>query len=196
MKQKQLRLYLIIFGLLGLGLIVLLLSRFNIAVQVESDPANQPTVEVTPSPLPSRDRSSSPKPSTIPTPSVTPPTQTAPTASQFHQGSLRVSNQTEHPIRVALLHRPAQSNSQSESNNAVYGEPVHWDFAPNEGSTKGLILSLPNENLKLQPGDVLVAFAQDGSRRYWGPYVVGTTIAPVWDNNTGEWQLILQPAIE
>jgi hypothetical protein len=56
-----------------------------------------------------------------------------------------------------------------------------------------LILSLPQGNLKLKQGDILVAFAQDGSRRYWGPYVVGETTAPILNRKTSEWQLILQP---
>lgn len=110
------------------------------------------------------------------------------------QGVLRVSNQTEYPLRVALLHRQGESVDADVSLEAVgYGQPVHWDFAPGEGKTKGLILSLPNDNLQLQPGDVLVAFAQDGSRRYWGPYVVGETSSPIWNAGTKEWQLILQP---
>ena len=62
-----------------------------------------------------------------------------------------------------------------------------------EGSNQGLILSLPQENLKLKKGDILTAFAQDGSRTYWGPYVVGETSSPVWEQQKAEWQLILQP---
>jgi hypothetical protein len=45
----------------------------------------------------------------------------------------------------------------------------------------------------LQAGDVLVAFAQDGSRRYWGPYVVGKTTLPTWNTEQKEWSLVLQP---
>lgn len=98
-------------------------------------------------------------------------------------GALRISNQTSQPLRVALLYKQ----------KAAYGEPVHWDFAPGEGSSQGLLVSLPEGNLKLKKGDVIVAFAQDGSRRYWGPYVVGETEAPVLNQTTSEWQLILQP---
>jgi hypothetical protein len=83
--------------------------------------------------------------------------------------------------------------SAKPSANSPYAEPAHWDFAPGEGSRQGLILSLPNGNLKLKQGDILVAFAQDGSRRYWGPYVVGETAAPIWNSKVSEWQLILQP---
>ena len=100
-------------------------------------------------------------------------------------GGLRMSNQSDQPVRVALLAKP--------STNSPYSEPAHWDFAPGEGSRQGLILSLPNGNLKLKKGDILVAFAQDGSRRYWGPYVVGETAAPIWNSKVSEWQLILQP---
>lgn len=106
-------------------------------------------------------------------------------------GALRVSNQTDHPLRVALLLR--QSAPTSGASKSKYGEPVHWDFAPGEGSSQGLILSLPEGNLKLKKGDILVAFAQDGSRRYWGPFVVGETDTPVLNRKTSEWQLILQP---
>jgi hypothetical protein len=133
-------------------------------------------------------------------------TQTKPTASATaakpnpadvaaRLGSLRVSNQTEHPIRVALLTRMPKSKAQSAKagDAAAYAPPAHWDFAPGEGSNRGLLLSLPNVNLKIKRGDVLVAFAQDGSRRYWGPYVVGETGTPSWNGQTAEWQLVLQP---
>lgn len=106
-------------------------------------------------------------------------------------GALRVRNQTEQPLRVALLTQSATNSSATSK--PKYGEPVHWDFAPGEGSSQGLILSLPEGNLKLHKGDVIVAFAQDGSRRYWGPYVVGETDAPLLNRKTSEWQLILQP---
>jgi hypothetical protein len=106
-------------------------------------------------------------------------------------GSLRMSNQTNQPVRLALLARKSaekNTNSSKTKNNI----PAHWDFAPQEGSEKGLILSLPQGHLKLEKGDILVAFAQDGSRRYWGPYVVGETPTPKWDVQTKEWQLELQ----
>lgn len=104
-------------------------------------------------------------------------------------GSLRISNQSDRPLRVALL----VSASTSAASKSKYGEPVHWDFAPGEGGSQGLIVSLPEGNLKLKKGDILVAFAQDGSRRYWGPFVVGETDTPVLNPKTSEWQLILQP---
>lgn len=105
-------------------------------------------------------------------------------------GSLRMSNQTNQPVRLALLARRGEVKT---SPNKAADVPAHWDFAPQEGNEKGLVLSLPNGNLKLEKGDVLVAFAQDGSRRYWGPYVVGETNLPAWNAEGKEWQLILSP---
>ncbi|AFY35521.1 hypothetical protein [Calothrix sp. PCC 7507] len=103
------------------------------------------------------------------------------------QGTLRMINQTNQPVRLALLVR--QSAVKGSKTN--YDLPAHWDFAPKEGSEKGLLLSLPNGNLKLEKGDILVAFAQDGSRRYWGPYVVGETSTPQWNSRNREWRLVL-----
>lgn len=51
---------------------------------------------------------------------------------------------------------------------------------------------MPQANLRLEKGDILAAFAQDGSRRYWGPYVVGETSSPQWQPQGQEWQLVLQ----
>jgi hypothetical protein len=119
-----------------------------------------------------------------------------PADAAARRGALRVSNQTEHPIRVALLTRlPKAKAAQSAraGDPSAYAAPAHWDFAPNEGANRGLLLSLPSVNLKIKKGDILVAFAQDGSRRYWGPYVVGETVSPSWNNQTAEWQLVLQP---
>jgi hypothetical protein len=112
------------------------------------------------------------------------------------KGSLRVSNQTSQPWRLLLLARRSHSKgstavSTGGSTLAANGVPAHWDFAPQEGSQKGLLLSLPQVDVKVEKGDILVAFAQDGSGRYWGPCVVGETQAPVWDSQNQEWQLIL-----
>ena len=112
-----------------------------------------------------------------------------PTGGRSGRGALRMSNQTDQPVRVALLaKRTAKPNGQP-----AFATPVHWDFAPGEGNRQGLLLSLPEGNLKLKKGDILVAFAQDGSRRYWGPYVVGETPMPTWNQRTSEWQIVLQP---
>ncbi|MEH2305918.1 hypothetical protein [Nostoc sp.] len=109
-----------------------------------------------------------------------------------NQGTLRMSNQTNQPVRLALLARQSVAKG-SGTKQANYDVPAHWDFAPQEGSEKGLVLSLPQNNLKLEKGDILVAFAQDGSRRYWGPYVVGETQLPKWNSQNREWQLVLSP---
>ncbi len=107
-------------------------------------------------------------------------------------GTLRMSNQTNQPVRLALLARESVAKG-SGAKQINYDVPAHWDFAPQEGSDKGLILSLPENNLKLEKGDILVAFAQDGSRLYWGPYVVGETQQPKWNSQTKEWELVLSP---
>jgi hypothetical protein len=109
-----------------------------------------------------------------------------------YQGTLRISNQTDQPVRLALLARQSvgKGSAGEKTNHDI---PAHWDFAPQEGSNKGLMLSLPNGNLKLEKGDILVAFAQDGSRRYWGPYVVGETPLPTWNSQNQEWILVLAP---
>ncbi len=108
------------------------------------------------------------------------------------QGVLRVGNLSDHPVRVALLLKN-RAKSPADGRNENYEPPAHWDFAPGEGRTKGLLLSLPNRSIKVKPGDVLVAFAQDGSRRYWGPYVVGETATPDWQAGANEWELVLPP---
>ncbi len=120
----------------------------------------------------------------LPTPAAAPAKNPETVAVGARQGNLRVSNSTEHPVRVALLSRHPEK---------TYTEPAHWDFSPMEGGSQGLMLSLPQGGLKLKKGDILVAFAQDGSRLYWGPYVVGETPAPIWNSQQAEWQLILAP---
>jgi hypothetical protein len=109
------------------------------------------------------------------------PARPTPTVASQPLRGLRVSNRTKQPIRLVLLARKGTG----------YQEPVHWDFAPGEGEREGLLLSLPEGALLLQPGDILVAFSVDGSRRYWGPFVVGTTSKPTRAGEGGEWQLIL-----
>lgn len=106
-------------------------------------------------------------------------------------GLLRVSNKTTQPVRLVLLARQLSQKS-ANINKIKSTPPAHWDFAPEEGSERGLVLSLPQANLKLEKGDILAAFAQDGSRRYWGPYVVGETSSPQWQPQGQEWQLVLQ----
>lgn len=186
-----------LLGLVGLLLVVWL--RFSVSIEL-----TEPETLSLPEPVPTPQQSLSgepfstipsvPKPVTKQTDTVaidTPPVPSPePVRVAAGLGALRMSNQTDQPVRVALLARRSATASVGQP---TYSDPAHWDFAPGEGSAKGLILSLPEGNLKLKKGDILVAFAQDGSRRYWGPYVVGETASPVWNRQPAEWQLILQP---
>jgi hypothetical protein len=177
----------LLLGLVGFGLALL---RFRVWIEPESlDTSSLPAIESPIAPTPKKVEKLSPTLSkvspTLPTPVPSPSSRPDPVAVAARQGALRVSNPTEHPVRVALLVRQTQTKA--------YGEPAHWDFAPMEGGSQGLLLSLPQGNLKLSKGDILVAFAQDGSRQYWGPYVVGQTPSPVWNPQKAEWQLVLQP---
>ncbi len=113
---------------------------------------------------------------------VSPP-QTSPTSART--GSFRVGNRTPHPVRVVILMR--------SSGRLLNSETAHWDFAPGEGGSEGLVLSLGEEPLQIGPGDIVVAFALDGTRRYWGPNVVGESLAPFWNEESGSWSMILQP---
>jgi hypothetical protein len=185
-----------------LGLVGILLLWFQVSITIEpigSDTAVLPGKATTDSQvgIAPGDRSSTVTPASTPSDrsvrrkTLAQSNPQLPTAIAPVPGALRVSNQTEQPLRVALLTK--QPGTNSTTNKDKYSEPVHWDFAPGEGSSQGLILSLPQGNLKLKPGDVIVAFAEDGSRRYWGPYVVGETPAPVLDRKTSEWQLVLSP---
>jgi hypothetical protein len=182
----------------------LFLRRFEITISNGSNlpgdlpqPATvlPPIPPVSPTATRATDLAKGPKSQPIPTPpepdgELISPTDTEELAANTLAnakavGTLRVSNRSEHPVRVALLRRRQAEKS--------YGKPAHWDFAPGEGSGKGLMLSLPEGELKVKQGDILVVFAQDGSRRYWGPYVTGETASPAWNTKAGEWQLVLQP---
>lgn len=194
-----------------LGLLVALLGCFGVSVSFEStnpDTSSQLPTETT------QWETSSPTPvspekgisASLSTPANTPTNQvehsskenTHPvladrdksTSKGKDQGTLRMSNQTNQPVRLALLARQSVAKG-SGTKQTNYDVPAHWDFAPQEGGDKGLILSLPENNLKLEKGDILVAFAEDGSRRYWGPYVVGETQLPKWNSQNREWQLVL-----
>lgn len=177
--------FLFSIGGIGLGL-----SRFKISIETESpntaslpviEPLNQPPAEKVKkigNPLPVITPA-------LPTTPASPVKKLDPGEVAAGLGTLRVSNPTEHPVRVALLTR--------QISKKAYREPTHWDFSPMEGGAQGLMLSLPQGGLKLKKGDILVAFAQDGSRLYWGPYVVGETPAPSWNPEKAEWQLVLPP---
>ena len=190
---------------LGVGLLVLRPFR----VEVTQSPESPAPPQLPARPAPARPRPPEAPPATVP--SAAPPapallpseapapastvldpaagtattTESTPEPTTISTGRLRVSNQTLHPVRIALL---------PQSDAARFGEPVHWDFAPEEGSLDGLRLSLPSGQQTIQTGDVLVAFAQDGSQRYWGPYVVGDTPLPAWQPISEEWQLTIQTA--
>jgi hypothetical protein len=163
-----------------------LLKRFQIEVEI-TPPENQnsvPIIQTNPSA-----QGSSPQPKA----SASQPDKPAkpdPALVAAQEGSLRVSNRSSHALRVAMLARQ-EADGQSGGAKAKSTLPVHWDFAPNEGGDQGLIVSLPNQTTRLKLGDVVVAFAQDGSQRYWGPFVLGETDRPRWNSKTGEWELIL-----
>lgn len=199
-QNMKLRLYpVIIFSLPIILIMGLMLANLRLTISLEKNP---------PEPLPPAAIVGLPNISELnhypgknipqPLPTVKPPTnisvsKSTPTATRQlnshsnaqHQGVLRISNLSDHPVRLALLAWQAEKKS--------YSQPAHWDFAPEEGGSNGLLLSLPEGSLKLQSADVLVAFAQDGSRRYWGPYIVGKTDLPIWNSKTTEWHLVLKP---
>ncbi|MCG6136255.1 MAG: hypothetical protein MET45_16680 [Nostoc sp. LLA-1] len=185
----------------ALGMLGLLVGFWDISVSFESvDPDTSQLDEAPVSPV--SDKTSTSTNITNPSATPTPPEGLSQThiladrqnsvADVKNQGNLRMSNRTNQPVRLALLARqPQVKNADNKQiNNDV---PAHWDFDPQEGSEKGLKLSLPNGNLKLEPGDIIIAFAQDGSRRYWGPYVVGETSLPEWNQQNQEWLLVLNP---
>lgn len=122
--------------------------------------------------------------------SPTPAASPAPSPSSVSQANgLRVSNRSASPVRVVLMPVTADHTAPTVSDKTRF----HWDFSPQEGSQGGLLLSLPQSEVRLSPGDVLVAFALDGTRRYWGPYIVGETPLPQQSAQNREWQLVLRP---
>lgn len=162
------------------------LSKSNNSSVVDPKPAMPTTPLPAVSPVPDKPLPESPARVAENSPQVV--------ALAVRTGALRISNPTDYPVRVALLpQKPAEPTSTSRTASPEFDIPAHWDFAPQEGGTKGLLVSLPDRNVTVRKGDILVAFAQDGSRRYWGPYVVGETPIPTWNPKTSEWQLILQP---
>lgn len=182
-----------------------LLSQFHFNIWLESSPAadgpvilepgdfsSSPPV-ATPTPIPSL-------PGTGADPVTTSVSPTAPVTStaQAVPNGLRVKNLTNNPIRLVWQSRalptqaPAVASTPTPANPTNNEPPsMYWDFAPMEGSNEGLILSLQTGNLRLQSGDVLMAFALDGSRNYWGPYVVGRTHLPKRQASS-EWSLELR----
>jgi hypothetical protein len=191
----KLKIYQLVIGVSIVLITGMFLGRFEITISNGSNlPSDLPSPATALPPTPpvsavaaaSADTANDPNPDSIPTPAESEEELLSSIpANTKATGSLRVSNRSEHPVRVALL-----SKRQAEKS---YGKPAHWDFAPGEGGGKGLMLSLPEGKLQVQQGDILVVFAQDGSRRYWGPYVAGETASPAWNSTAREWQLILQP---
>jgi hypothetical protein len=171
----------------GFLIAALILSQWQISITVEQ---TQP--QVSPVSLSSPDPSSS---ESVANNQATTKANPPETQLKTPPKALRLSNQTDYPLRIAFLPKQVGTRKQQSDNpkQSVYGEPGHWDFAPQEGATSGLVLSLPQGIVQLEKGDVLVAFAQDGSGRYWGPYVVGETSSPIWNRQKSEWHLVLQP---
>lgn len=161
-------------------------------------PPREPLVTQS-SPLPDRAIASPSSPTIAqpsPAPSAIAQNSTAPGSNVGRPGGLRISNPTDYPIRVAVLAKKTASTPEAVTADNSFGSyepPAHWDFEPGEGAAKGLIVSLPDRKLKVKKGDVVVAFAQDGSRRYWGPYVIGDTLDPTWNPKAAEWLLVLEP---
>lgn len=163
----------LILAALGGGALAFVLLQLQFSIWIEpSTPKDStpPVIEVAPSPTA--------LPSVTPSVSIVQPSIA---------NGLRIRNTSPYPIRVVLL---SQQSAQNNSPANAYRAPVHWDFAPKEGSSAGLLLSLPEGNLTLRKGDVLVAFALDGSRHYWGPYVVGETPG-LSRSAASEWQLVI-----
>jgi hypothetical protein len=191
----KLKIYQLVIGVSIVLITGMFLGRFEITISNGSNlPSDLPSPATALPPIPpvspvataSADTANEPKPDSIATsPESEEELLSSIPANTKATGSLRVSNRSEHPVRVALL-----SKRQADKS---YGKPAHWDFAPGEGGGKGLMLSLPEGKLQVKQGDILVVFAQDGSRRYWGPYVAGETASPAWNSTAREWQLILQP---
>jgi hypothetical protein len=175
---------LILAALVG-GSVVFILSQLQFSMWIEpSDRQNEPPVIST---NPSATKPTATKP--IASPKATTSPIATPAAIAPVKNGLRVSNRSPNALRVVLLSHQSSSSPSAKRDR----RPAHWDFAPSEGSQNGLLLSLPSEKLALKQGDVLVAFALDGSRRYWGPYIVGETAAPTQVKSTLEWQLVLRP---
>ncbi|MGB8699179.1 MAG: hypothetical protein WCD18_07170 [Thermosynechococcaceae cyanobacterium] len=164
------------------GSVAFFLSQLQYSIWIEPSPSptgtSPPVIEVSPDPVAS----------------VSIPPSPLTRSKTITPDGLRVSNQSPYAVRVVLLsHAGANNTDSTGSPESPYGSPVHWDFAPKEGGQGGLLLSLPEGNLKLASGDVLVAFALDGSRHYWGPYVVGQTPNPTRKTHQSEWSLVLGP---
>jgi len=90
-------------------------------------------------------------------------------------GSLRVGNPTPLPLKVLL--------TRTDGSHQV------WTLAPRQGQSEGQALT----NLAVAEGDLLLILATDGSRRYWGPNILGFTPAPFWDGKRRIWSTLVRP---
>jgi hypothetical protein len=184
---------LILAALVG-GVVAFILSQFRFSMWIEP-PERQnapPVIRTNPTATnPATTNSAAQKTTASPKTQTKTLAPVAPSAIvPAVKNGLRVSNQSSNTLRVVLLSHQSSKSSPSAKRDR---RSAHWDFAPSEGSQKGLLLSLPSEKLTLKSGDVLMAFATDGSQRYWGPYIVGETAAPTQAKSTLEWQLVLRP---
>jgi hypothetical protein len=166
-------------GAIGLILLGWMLPRIQVRIEPVSPPSNlNPLVE----PLP--------PPPVVTQKEVVAIADAAPLPEGFRQGKMRVSNLSIHPVRVVIL--PQKSDTLTvgvPDGKSPYSQPFHWDFAPGEGGQKGLPLALPTGELALNSGDVVTVFAQDGSQRYWGPYVLDRVSQPQWNDPEQGWLL-------
>jgi hypothetical protein len=87
-------------------------------------------------------------------------------------------------VSESAIDRPPPSASSSSA--------AKTPLPPRNHPSKGLLLALPNETIALDRGDIVTAFAQDGSARYWGPYIVGESNQPIWNDKTTEWEVTLE----
>ncbi|BAC91690.1 hypothetical protein [Gloeobacter violaceus] len=99
----------------------------------------------------------------------------------IRNGEVRVGNKTPYPVRVVV----------TKADGSLEG--AFWDFAPGEGGTEGIRLALADRPIVLGEGDVITIFTVDGSRRYWGPSIIGRTNAPFWDAKRRLWTTVLRP---
>ncbi|AGY60733.1 hypothetical protein GKIL_4487 [Gloeobacter kilaueensis JS1] len=97
------------------------------------------------------------------------------------QGEVRIGNKTPYPVRVVI----------TKADGSLEG--AFWDFAPGEGGSEGIRLALANKPVLLGEGDVITVFTVDGSRKYWGPNILGRTLAPFWDGRRRMWTSVLRP---
>ncbi|AFZ00668.1 hypothetical protein [Calothrix sp. PCC 6303] len=179
-----------------LGILGVFAGCYQVSISYEPDPNDSSSVSSVEVPIVSEKDVVSSSPNQVVNPAKLLTYKIDVGNSQVGVGTLRMSNQTNQAVRLALLSRGSEQKATATEQSKVTNVPAHWDFAPQEGSERGLLLSLPQGSLKLGKGDILVAFAQDGSRRYWGPYVVGETPVPAWNSQRKEWWLILDQEVK